>query len=195
MREDTRRKILDVTLELTKRLGFWSFKVEDILQYAHISRATFYKYFSNRNEVLFALLDDESEKIDARIRSAVDAQPLTYDKLKVLITLGIAGIRELLDILNVRIHETDLFMLTSKERIERINKRDLAIFKEILSEGQREGALVFEDPDITARVVVGAGREIGFRAIEENKDIATVEREVSEMLNVLFYGISSRGRR
>jgi hypothetical protein len=34
MKEETKKKILAVAQELAEKYGFWSFKVEEILQYA-----------------------------------------------------------------------------------------------------------------------------------------------------------------
>ncbi|MBN2224790.1 MAG: TetR/AcrR family transcriptional regulator [Deltaproteobacteria bacterium] len=195
MKEDTRKRIMDISLELSRRYGFLSFRVEDILKYAHISRATFYKYFRNRQEVFFALVDDKADEIDSAIRSAVNGESGPYDKLRVFITLGIAGIRELLGTLNIRMSETDLFPAMSRERIERKNERDLRIIRDILSEGEREGSLVLEDMDVTARAVMGIGREIGLKAIMENKDMETVQRETGVILTALFFGISSQGHK
>jgi AcrR family transcriptional regulator len=194
MKEDTRKRIMDISLELSRRYGFLSFKVEDILKYAHISRATFYKYFRNRQEVFFALVDDKADEIESAIRSAVNGESGPYDKLRVFIALGIAGIRELLGTLNIRMSETDFLPGISRERIEKKNERDLRIIRDILSEGEREGSLILEDLDVTARAVMGIGREIGIKAIMENKDAETVQREIGVILTALFFGISSQGQ-
>jgi AcrR family transcriptional regulator len=191
MKEDTRNRIIESALDLSRRYGFWSFKVEDILRNAHISRATFYKYFKNVHDVLYTIMDDESDRVEARIREAVGRQSQPYDKLRAFVSIGIDGMREFFQTLNIRMGETDGFPSFPRHRIEKRNERDLRIIREILSEGKRTGSLAFEDLELTARAVMGIAREIGFKAIMENEGMQTVERETSVMLGALFFGISS----
>jgi len=82
MKEDTRKKILDVSLQLAEKYGFWSFKVDDILRHAHISRATFYKYFRNREDVLLTLFDARLDAIESDMRQAVDGVSGSYNRLR-----------------------------------------------------------------------------------------------------------------
>jgi AcrR family transcriptional regulator len=53
MRIDKKKKILDVSLKLFGTLGLDKTKVEDIVNKAAISRATFYNYFHSKEEVFF----------------------------------------------------------------------------------------------------------------------------------------------
>jgi AcrR family transcriptional regulator len=195
MKEDTRNRILESALDLSRRYGFWSFKVEDILQNAHISRATFYKYFRNVHDVLYTIMDDESDRVEARMREAVGRESQPYDKLRVFVSSEIAGMRDFFQTLNIRMGETDGFPSFPRHRIEKRNERDLSIIREVLLEGERAGSLVFEELDLTARVVMGIAREIGLKSIMENKDMQTVEREIGIMLGALFFGISGTVRR
>jgi len=195
MKEDTRNRILESALDLSQRYGFWSFKVEDILQNAHISRATFYKYFKNVHDVLYTIIDDESDRVEARMREAVGRESQPYDKLRVFVSIEIAGMKDFFQTLNIRMGETDGFPSFPRHRIEKRNERDLSIIREVLLEGKRAGSLVFEELDLTARVVMGIAREIGLKSIMENRDMQTVEREIGIMLGALFFGISGTVRR
>jgi AcrR family transcriptional regulator len=195
MKEDTRGKILDISRQLAEKYGFWSFKVDDILQHVHISRATFYKYFRNREDVLFTLFDTELDRIESTIRAALSEESGSHTRLKVFMTLEIAGMKGLFSTLNIRIGEIDISPAIPRQRIEEKNERDLRIIRDILSDGKREGSLVFEDLDLTARAVMGINREIGLKAVMENKDTETIKREISGMLGALLFGISSGERR
>jgi AcrR family transcriptional regulator len=195
MKEDTRSKILDISRQLAEKYGFWSFKVDDILQHVHISRATFYKYFRNREDVLFTLFDIELDRVESTIRTALSGQSGSHDRLKVFMALEIAGMKELFKTLNIRIGEIDISPAVPRQRIEKKNERDLRMIRDVLSEGKREGSLVFEDLELTARAVMGISREIGMRAVVEDKDTGTIDREISVMLGALLFGISSGERR
>jgi TetR/AcrR family fatty acid metabolism transcriptional regulator len=194
MKEDTRKKILDISLQLSKRYGFWSFRVEDILRHAHISRATFYKYFRNREDVLLTLFDARLDIIESDIRAAVSETLGSYDKLRVFMTHEVAGMTGLFETLNIRIGEADFSPVIPRERMEKKNEKDLVIIREILSGGKKQGDLAFADLDLTARAVMGITREIGLKAVFENKNVRTREREIDTMLGALFFGISSGKR-
>jgi AcrR family transcriptional regulator len=190
MKEDTKTRILDVSLQLSHKYGFWSFKVEDILKYAHISRATFYKYFDNKQDVLDTLFDNEMDKIESSIMMAVKKESNSFDKLSAFFRLDIQGVRELFDTLNIRFGEIHVSPGMPRERIEVKDKKDYRIIAGILSEGVRDGSLVLEDMDITARAVIGINRMIAIRSVMENKDVRTVEREIDVALRAIFFGIS-----
>lgn len=54
---DRRRRLLESALAVFNRRGFTTTRVEDICTEAAISRATFYRYFENKDEVFDALID------------------------------------------------------------------------------------------------------------------------------------------
>ena len=56
-REKTRQGVVDAALELFRERGHLGVRVEDIVEAAGISRATFYKYFSERDQILAELFE------------------------------------------------------------------------------------------------------------------------------------------
>ncbi len=195
MREDTKKVILDVARDLAARYGFWSFRVDDILRHAHISRATFYKYFRNREDVLLTLFDVRLDAIESDIRAAVGEVSGSYNRLRVFMTREIAGMKDMFETLNIRINESGFSPVIPPERMEKKGEKDLAIIGEILAAGKREGDLAFEDLTLTARAVMGITREIGMKAVFEKGDARTIEREIDGMLRALFFGISGGQRK
>ena len=63
--EETRRQIIDTALALLRRHGQDKFTVVDIARTLGMSHANVYRYFSNRNEILDALIDDWMAKVQA----------------------------------------------------------------------------------------------------------------------------------
>jgi len=73
-REHTRDTVVETALRLFNERGYLGVRVEDIAREAGVSRATFYKYFAEREEILAALLDrllgaDDATVPDADARS------------------------------------------------------------------------------------------------------------------------------
>ncbi len=56
-RQATREAVVATALRLFAERGYLGVRVEDIAREAGVSRATFYKYFSEREEILAALFD------------------------------------------------------------------------------------------------------------------------------------------
>ena len=72
----TRDAVVETALRLFSEHGYLAVRVEDIAREAGISRATFYKYFSEREEILAALLtrllDDGAA---SEVHAELDADP------------------------------------------------------------------------------------------------------------------------
>jgi AcrR family transcriptional regulator len=68
-REQMRAKVVEAALQLFLERGHLDVRVEDIVEAVGISRATFYKYFAERDEILAALfaqlLDDDPPPVPA----------------------------------------------------------------------------------------------------------------------------------
>ncbi len=76
-REVTRQQILDAALRLFTNSGHIGVRVEDIAREAGVSRATFYKHFAERDEILTELfsrlLDDADDNPDGTFDEAAGA--------------------------------------------------------------------------------------------------------------------------
>lgn len=90
-REATREAVVATALRLFAERGYLGVRVEDIAREAGVSRATFYKYFSEREEILAALFDrllgDEPD---------IEPDPLTGTQEQVKAAAE-AAIRRMLD--------------------------------------------------------------------------------------------------
>lgn len=56
-RQQTRDRVLDTALRLFNERGYLGVRVEDIAQQAGVSRATFYKHFAEREQILAELFE------------------------------------------------------------------------------------------------------------------------------------------
>lgn len=83
-REATREAVVATALQLFSERGYLGVRVEDIAREAGVSRATFYKYFSEREEILAALFDrllggepevesDDLAGTEERVRATAEA--------------------------------------------------------------------------------------------------------------------------
>ena len=86
-REQVRGSVVEAALRLFMERGHLAVRVEDIVDAVGISRATFYKYFSERDEILAELF--------ARLLSEQPAQPAesgpACDRIRALLVATAAG--------------------------------------------------------------------------------------------------------
>ncbi|CAN5131328.1 hypothetical protein BH09ACT12_BH09ACT12_03670 [soil metagenome] len=68
-----RRRLLDATLQLLERPGEPRLSTTDIVERAHVSSGTFYRYFNDRTEILTVLRDEAVVAIKADLMVAVVA--------------------------------------------------------------------------------------------------------------------------
>ena len=190
MKKETRDRILDASYQLCTTYGIWSLKVEDILNNAGISRATFYKYFKNTNHVVDTLFDQELEKITKQIESVVSKETGPYDKLKAFFLAEISGMRKFF--ISVRFEALDVLPPIPRARMHRQFHVYAGIIKKILAEGVDDGTLEIQDMDIVARGVLSFSREIGAVSMIETKSDKEIHQEVEMMLDLLFKGILPR---
>ncbi len=68
----TRRRLLDLTLELLGRNGFRDLRVADIAREAGTSPATFYQYFDDIENALLALMGQVRADVDRELQAVVE---------------------------------------------------------------------------------------------------------------------------
>ena len=70
MRGMTREAIISASLELFAKHGYSATTTEAIAKKAHISKGLIFTHFSTKQDLLFAILDEQIEHIIQRQRSA-----------------------------------------------------------------------------------------------------------------------------
>lgn len=76
-----KRRILNAAQSLFARQGLERTTVEDLLQEAGVARATFYRAFSNMDEVVAALYDEYSDHVIHRLQRSLEQEGATGDWL------------------------------------------------------------------------------------------------------------------
>lgn len=81
-REIHRRRIIDAAARCIAKNGFGELRVEDICAEAAVSKGAFYLYFDRKEDVLFALLDEDATAIEARLRTVMRTHEPGVDRLR-----------------------------------------------------------------------------------------------------------------
>lgn len=190
MKQKTRDRILDVALQLCQKQSFWALKIDDIVKHGHISRATFYNYFKSKDDLIFTLFENELEKIQHDILSAINTEDDIREKLKIYLRRTIISMIEFALTLNIHIEEIQVLPSIPKKKMDAKKEKDIRIVGDILKQGVDSGVFFIDDLDLTAHMIWVILTEIGRNAIIDNRDTEKVERDIDAFLKVLFYGIT-----
>lgn len=71
VRDNQRRRILLAALDVFGEVGFATATVKDLIQTAHVSRATFYEIFADKEACMVALLDELLAWLNEQVAAAV----------------------------------------------------------------------------------------------------------------------------
>jgi AcrR family transcriptional regulator len=192
MKDSTRKKILDVSMRLFSTGGLHKTKVEDIVEHAGISRATFYNYFHSKDEIFFCLIETEINKIQTNVQKALENETDPYRKIKLYLLTMIVGVREMIGLLNVRHDEVEFLPSVPRKLVESSLRRSLGTITEILDYGVQTGVFDVSNTEVTAHVVLSALdiyiNPFKLGGIEKR----FVESNVDDLLTVLCFGFSKR---
>ena len=80
----TKRKLLNVAIELFEKNGFEKTTIEDITKKAKVAKGTFYNFFERKECVLLYFLDREIEKSRDEIQKTLYAENDFFDQLELI---------------------------------------------------------------------------------------------------------------
>jgi len=190
MKQQTRDRILDVALQHCQKQSFWSLKIDDIVKHSHISRATFYNYFKSKDDLIFTLFENELERTQQDILSAINEENDVREKLKNYLRRTIISMIEFALTLNIHIEEIQVLPSIPKKKMDAKMEKDIRIVGDILKQGADSGDFFIDDLDMTAHLIWVILTEIGRNAILENRSAERIERDIDAFLKVLFFGIT-----
>lgn len=187
---DTRETLLKTAQKLFARFGFNKTTVDEIASAAHIAKSTLYHHFTSKEDIFRAVIEREGKTLAKRIRDAVEAADTPQEKLRAYVITRMGYLRELANFYSALRDE----YLEHYPFIESVRQKDfedeMAMFREILSEGLRKKVLNLKDGDVevTALAVITAlkGLEYPWTA---KTGIADINEHAEVLLRMLFHGI------
>lgn len=207
-RTENRETILHAAEDVILRKGFAATSMDDVAAEAAFAKATIYRYFKNKAELIFEILIHYLEDVDIRLR-AIRSEPIPVrEKLRKSLAYGIRFETEKENIARVFLLERSFIRLvqamvaergrpsSDEERrfIQRIRAQRKAIIDggaDLFREGIASGELRPMDPTAAARffdaVVEGYFVELFWR--ETKPDI---DKDTAILFEFLIHGFENR---
>jgi AcrR family transcriptional regulator len=195
--QDTRRSILDAAARLIAERGYRAMTVNEIVARAGLSKGTFYWYFSSKDDVLFAVLEEHIDRPLYELIELLKTAPAEHD-------MAPEASRRLLELLErgrdtvLLEHEYQLLAIREPRLRARYLKRQAAL-REALAAGldaraQQLGAPPFSTPtsDVAAAYLALANS----LAVERLIDPDTVpDNLLGDIVALVYQGLVARAER
>jgi len=193
--ERRKQQIIDTAKDMFINKGFQSTHIGQVCQKLNIARGTVYQYFSNKKEILYAILDSVVESIEDimdpdDLQEYLGANP-DYNAILNFIS------NRMLKSINILLNEPIVIMLIFKDVIgidddvvNRVNRAVMTISKVIAKEIEELKARnIYKssvNPRITATMVIGGVLLITYEYQKKSKDVLNKEVIESMAANYLY---------
>ncbi len=194
-RRDKRADIVNAGIQIFSKKGFSRTSVEDILQEAHVARATFYSYFDSKKDLFVELVDTIlNSMFEVAVKELAD-MPNSLEELKkktknMMIELY-NFFNDNLEFAAIYIQEVMGMNPEIDYRVIEWQQRVAELVKILLNRGIEMGIFRPLDVDIVSTIVAGAPQHLGIHLFiyTENVDIPRVAEAVADYM---IYGIAAR---
>lgn len=194
-RRDKRADIVNAGIRIFSRKGFNRCSVEDILQEAHVARATFYSYFDSKKDLFIELIDTILNNLFEIAAREFAEMPTNLEELKEKSKNAFIQLynffAENLEFSAIYIQEV---MGMNKEidfRIVEWQERVSELVKMLLNRGIEMGVFRPLDVDVVANLVAGAPQHLGLHLFLYQKEV-DVPRVAEAIADYLIYGLAAR---
>ncbi|MGQ9813429.1 MAG: TetR/AcrR family transcriptional regulator [Dissulfurimicrobium sp.] len=181
---DKHEKIIQSSIKVFARNGFFNSRIADIAKEANVAEGTIYLYFNNKYDILITIFEEEIGKIIARVKQELALLDSPEEKLERFAALHLSLVednRELAEIIQVELRQSSKFMkeYRNKKFAEYVN-----IISQIVRQGQATGVFRADVmPGIFKRAFFGALDEMSrFWVLSSRKkySVSTAAKQISE---------------
>ena len=172
IRDERKEQILNISANVFATKGLASTKIEDLAEAAGVSQGLLYRYFTDKEDVFIALLEQAIKGAVQRAQDSMNYTGTPLEKLRWLTEQFLQGMTE--DPLYFQLFSQA--MALSGRVHETIRKLEtlVKILHELITEGQSAGEVAKRDPDqlvllyLSCLYGLAAGRGFYSRALNEH---------------------------
>lgn len=186
-REKRRKKILKSAERLFAKQGFHSTEVELIAKAAGVSKGSVYNYFENKADILFSVIEDGLEELNARMREGTRPIHGSTNKLKKGIEIYIDHLEKNRTLFKILAGEP-LHMAAFKNRYYRNLFSRTEHLEKLIQEGINSGEMRKIDPYIAATCLNGMIDFLFFREVIVGRKYSA-EDKAKEITKIYLEGM------
>ncbi len=180
IREEQKKHIIKSAVRVLARKGMSATKMADIAAEAEVSYGLVYHYFSNKEQILSALLEEALEKGSNNLQKALVASGTPWDRLEMFVTGALQSFQEHPEFLVVLYQALQDEELHNKMRERAQDKRRLMTeaTRRLIVEGQAAGQMVQDDPDQLVVLLLSIFQGLACAAIVHEGKIPLIDARI-----------------
>ena len=186
-----RNSIVEVARSIFARYGFRKTTMNEIANGVGKGKSSLYYYFSSKEDVYRAVIENEADTMKIKLIDAVGAVNDPVEKLRKYVETRMEILHEL-----INFHQAiNSEYLTNIDFIKKMRKKydieEVTLLKNILQLGADNGTFRIKDVELTALAVATALKGLEIPLLASHNDIST-ELRIERILQILFFGIVKR---
>ena len=148
----TRQKLVDVARQLFAKNGFENTTMNDIAISSGKGRRTLYTYFKSKEEVYYAVIESELERLSDKLDEVAAKKIRPQEKIIELIYTHLSMIKEtVVRNGNLRAEFFRNIWMVEKQR-KNFDEDDIELFRKVYSEGKAEGEFDIDNVELVADI-------------------------------------------
>lgn len=192
VQQDRKDVITNEAIKLFRGKGYDSIIIDDIVEKARISKSTFYKHFSGKEDLFYHCADKVFENIDAEYVESLKKLDIA-ERFKVRLSLFIRNFHHMVDMLNIVRGSSLATVPHNREKLVQIMANLTAPLAEDLDAGIRQGIFRKIDTGAVAHMLMGAA-EYGVYFCE-SKSEAGIDKFISGSMALIMKGVPGLKKR
>ncbi|SFS64834.1 TetR/AcrR family transcriptional regulator [Marininema halotolerans] len=186
MPSNAREKILFAALQLFTARSYNAISILEIVEHAHVSKTTFYQYFSSKEELLTVLVEQLVDEILGEVHKAIEGErDFSYK--------GYAGIRRYIQLCTEQEAVAKFLLVSSvgvSTQVEEVRRQAHIHFSQMIFQTAQRGmppTVSDASIQVVSRAMVGAVNEVVIQQISDGEEKVEID-ELARLLNRIVVG-------
>lgn len=148
----TRQKLVDVARQLFARNGLENTTMNDIAQASGKGRRTLYTYFSSKEDIYYAVIEGELERLSDKLDEVAARNVRPQDKIIELIYTHLSMIKETV-VRNGNLRAAFFRNIWMVEKVRKhFDEDEIELLRKVYTDGKREGEFDIDNVELVADI-------------------------------------------
>jgi AcrR family transcriptional regulator len=148
----TRQKLVDVARQLFAKNGLENTTMNDIALQSGKGRRTLYTYFKSKDEVYFAVIESELERLSDKMDEVAAKRTSPQDKILELIYTHLDSIKETV-MRNGNLRAAFFRNIWMVEKVRKnFDEAEIELFRKVYADGKAEGEFDIDNVELVADI-------------------------------------------
>ncbi len=148
----TRQKLVDVARQLFAKNGLENTTMNDIAQQSGKGRRTLYTYFKSKDEVYFAVIESELERLSDKMDEVAAKRTSPQDKILELIYTHLDSIKETV-MRNGNLRAAFFRNIWMVEKVRKnFDEAEIELFRKVYADGKAKGEFDIDNVELVADI-------------------------------------------